>query len=202
MSTGLELEENVFNLVHSMVQSGDLGLNSSLCKIFKKKGYYSRQRERDIITDVSIEIFAKNSDTPLIIWVWECKDYAGSIPVDDVEEFHAKLEQIGSDKTKGTIITSQGAFQRSAVSYASAMGIGLARILPDSQVQHVMYNMAFSMLSSREENDTIQALTRRKYVSHDWDFYGLSSDSKLIGSGGLSDYLTYEMKLLSKEIES
>jgi hypothetical protein len=40
------------------------------------------------------------------VWVFECKDYTGRVPVDDGEEFHAKLQQSGEDNTKGTFVTT------------------------------------------------------------------------------------------------
>ena len=113
--------------------------NDRLCasprsaKIFRKKAYYSRDRQAQIVTDVSIEAFLPERERPSLVWIFECKDYAGSIPVDDIEEFHAKLQQIGEDNTKGTFVTS-GALQRSALAYAQAKGIGVIRLLPGEQI--------------------------------------------------------------------
>ncbi len=77
--------------------------------------------------------FLPERERPSLVWIFECKDYAGSIPVDDIEEFHAKLQQIGEDNTKGTFVTS-GALQRSALAYAQAKGIGVIRLLPGEQI--------------------------------------------------------------------
>ena len=85
--------------------------------------------------DISIELYPADSSTdPTIIWVWECKDYSGSIPVGEIEKFNAVLEQIGAAKTKGTIISSEGILDRSAIAYARAKGIGVARLMPEDKI--------------------------------------------------------------------
>src|SRR5947209_8535809 len=126
MKRGYQLEKDVKKAVEKLVRSGRLGLDPKCCKVFLNKGYYSKDRNSNIIVDVSIELIPPGTTIPSLIWVWECKDYAGSIPVDDIEEFHAKLEQIAADKTKGTIITT-GQFQESTIQYALSKGIGLTR---------------------------------------------------------------------------
>lgn len=112
--------------------------NEKLCvaprhaKIHRRKAYYSPDRQADITTDVSIEVFLPDRKRPTLVWVFECKDYTGRVPVDDVEEFHAKLQQIGEDNTKGTFVTS-GALQKSALTYAESKKIGVVRLLPSGQ---------------------------------------------------------------------
>lgn len=59
--------------------------NERLCvapqhaKIFRKKAYYSRDREADITTDVSIEVFLPTCERPTLVWVFKCKDYTASL---------------------------------------------------------------------------------------------------------------------------
>ncbi len=46
----------------------------------------------------SLELFVQGNTVPSIIWIWECKDYtSSSIPVDDIEEFHSKLDKSEAD---------------------------------------------------------------------------------------------------------
>ncbi len=118
-------EQDVYNLVEGYVNKtrNDRGLIQYKC--FKHKSYYSRERESNIITDISIEEYI--NDILFIIIVIECKAYKGRIPVDDVEEFHAKLQQIGADNTKGIMITRDGAFQSGALKYAKSNGISLLK---------------------------------------------------------------------------
>jgi hypothetical protein len=51
------------------------------------------------------------------LWVFECKDYKKSVPVDDIEEFKSKLQQIAGLNVKGTMVVS-GDLQKSAITYA------------------------------------------------------------------------------------
>src|ERR687884_980002 len=108
---GEQFELDVYKAVEEILYAEKLGIVPSCCKLFHHKGYYSKDRDSEIITDISIEIYMPNASMPHIIWVWECKDYAEPAPVRVAEEFHSKLEQIGADRTKGTLVTKNG-FQR------------------------------------------------------------------------------------------
>jgi hypothetical protein len=198
-NTGKRFELEVYNAIKSLLDNGNLGLLPNSCKIFKGKGYYSKDRDADIITDVSVEVYVGDSAIPSIIWIWECKDYGKAIPVDDIEEFHAKLSQIGGDKTKGAIITSNGAFQNGALKFASSKGIALARLLPDEQVEWIMYNMMPNMLNP-QPNNTLKALGNIGFKSHNENFFGLTSDAKLTNYWSLNDFIEYELKLFIKRL--
>jgi len=134
---GEAFEERVFEALAAEVQAGRLWVSPNSVKVFKKRAYYSRDRDSNVITDVAIEAYLPGRDRPSLVWVFECKDYSGAVPVDDLEEFHAKLQQIGEDNTKGTFVTS-GALQRGALAYARSKKIGVVRLLPDSQIIHVI----------------------------------------------------------------
>lgn len=130
MNQGDKFERLMYIELKHLLEDGKLLVSPENTAIFLGKKYYSLQRQDYIQMDITIEKFyEKDSRCPSIILVFECKDYNGSIPVDDVEEFHAKLQQIGADNTKGFIITRNGRFQRSAISYAKANGIALAKII-------------------------------------------------------------------------
>ena len=58
------------------------------------------------------------------------------VPVNDVEEFHSKLDDIGAHK--GIIVTTVG-FQRGAVQTAKARGIALALLTKDPQKGELRY---------------------------------------------------------------
>ena len=129
---GDAFEGRVYKALAEELRNERLCASPRNAKIFRKKAYYSRDRVANIITDVSIELFLPSRENPSLVWIFECKDYAGSVPVDDIEEFHSKLQQIGEDNTKGTFVTS-GGLQRSALAYAKSKGIGVVRLLPASR---------------------------------------------------------------------
>lgn len=137
---GGEFEQRVYDALADELRNERLCASPKSAKIFRKKAYHSRDRGSDIITDVSIEAFLPTRDRPSWVWIFECKDYAGSIPVDDVEEFHAKLQQIGEDNTKGTFVTT-GGLQRSAFAFARSKGIGVIRLLPANQIIYLLERM-------------------------------------------------------------
>ncbi|MGL6217485.1 MAG: restriction endonuclease [Lacrimispora sphenoides] len=114
-------ENDVYELVKQYVDNLENSLVTFAC--FKHKPYYSRDRENDIITDVSIEVYINKF--LFIIIVFECKAYKKGIPVDDAEEFHSKLQQIGADNTKGIMIAKSGKYQSGTLKYAKSKGITL-----------------------------------------------------------------------------
>ncbi len=123
---GDALEIAVFNLLEAQIDTDRFFARKDCCRIFRRKGYYSEKRKANIIFDISIEIsFPGASDYSVLILV-ECKSYAKTVPVDDVEEFFAKVEQAGVANTKGIFI-SNNALQSSALSYCKSQGMGVAR---------------------------------------------------------------------------
>lgn len=177
--TGRVLERKVYDTVKDLLERGGLGFAPDSCRVFQGKKYYSRDRQADIVTDVSIEMYLEKSSTPSIIWVWECKDYGKSLPVDEIEEFHSKLVQIGDDRTKGTVITSNGEFQSGAIRYARSKGIGLARLLPEEQIRWVLYDQGNYKAISQfnyPQAEVQAALAKRNFISHDSEFFLLTHE--------------------------
>ncbi len=141
LDPGLDFELLVMRMISRSLQAGALGISPVNAKIYHHKDYYSIERHAPIIFDIAIEVFRKGATEPFLIWIWECKNYTRPVPVDDVEEFHAKLQQIGSDRTKGTIV-STATFQSGSLAYAKTHGIGLARIIKSKGITFDLENMA------------------------------------------------------------
>jgi len=59
----------------------------------------------------------------------ECKNYGHPVPVDDVEEFFAKVQQVAAANAKATI-ASTASFQSGAREFAKSKGMGLIRRPP------------------------------------------------------------------------
>lgn len=137
MSKGSQYENQVADAVEAELAAGNYGLDPALAAVRRKPAYFSRDRNKGIVFDVSIELTRKGGATPYWIWVWECKNYAHSVPVDDVEEFHAKLSQIGANRAKGTMITPVG-FDSGGVEFAKSKGIGLWRFVPPGSMVLIM----------------------------------------------------------------
>ena len=172
METGKAFEQEVKRLLEHELERGKLGIIPGCTKVFHRKGYWSKDRGNEIVTDVSVEVSREVGVEPYLIWIWECKDYQGQVPVGDVEEFHGKLEQIGLHKTKGTIACRNG-FQKSARSYAEAMGIGLARILPSGSIIRLL-----EAVRKVTKEHIVFGLTEPETKRIESMFYGLSSSGR------------------------
>lgn len=182
VAKGNALENKVFNLLQKELIEGRLGIIPSSAKIFQKKGYYSKEREKDIVVDISIEIWPPEAENYALLWVCECKNYGHSVPVDDLEEFKAKLDQIAGKNVK-VVIATRNSFQSGSITYARNQGIGLVRVMPDDQVSWLMHCIISSSvprqksLNPREFNDALsyegyQAKERAFFSAYDGYIFG------------------------------
>ncbi|MFA5850273.1 MAG: ImmA/IrrE family metallo-endopeptidase [Bacteroidales bacterium] len=136
---GDAFENKVFDIIHGLLITDEFYVSDKRSQIFRKKGYYSESRKDNITVDISIETYLKHSDKYSFLSIIECKNYCTKgIPVDDVEEFDSKLNQIGEHNTKGIIVTNSH-FQKSAINLAMSKKIGLIRINENNEVDWVNY---------------------------------------------------------------
>jgi len=149
---GDAFEERVYSALTEELQNERLCASPRNARIFRKKPYHSRDRGSDIVTDISVELFLPSREKPSLVWIFECKDYTGSVPVDDIEEFHSKLQQIGEDNTKGTFVTS-GGLQRGALAYAQSKGIGVIRLLPNEQIDVLLERFSIQSMERASKVD-------------------------------------------------
>jgi len=110
-------EQEVFDHVKNCVEFYGSAMNPRIAKFHRKKAYPSK--------DVVVEAWEADAKEPSMRWILECKDYPDrNVSVDEVEEFSAKLEQIGPMNVRGTIVTRHG-FQEAAYNYAVSRKISL-----------------------------------------------------------------------------
>lgn len=178
---GNQFEEKVYKLFSEELSQGRLYFNPELCKIFNKKGYFSKDRQKEIVVDISIEVYLPGEEKWSILVIIECKDYKHSpVPVDDVEEFNSKLQQLAGANVKG-IIVSTNAYQEGAINYARARGIGVARILDESNLKWILTRAATSLITyDRLEQSRLNiywGLTRESYYNDHIDFYSTIGDN-------------------------
>lgn len=192
---GMEFELEVFEAVRTILDNREMGFDPKWSQVFHHRGYFSPVRDKEIIFDVSVELTLPGASVPSIIWVWECKDYRSLVPVDDVEEFHAKLDQIGADRTKGTVITRSG-FQASAFNFARSKGIGLARKMPQQQVDWILYRLkpAELLALSADHADIKRALTESEFISKNQEFFGLTGRFRTMRALTLEKYLRLQLE--------
>ena len=191
MKPGLNFEKLVYEAVQRHLTGELLGLLPNACQVFHNKAYDSRDRGSKIITDVSIEVHMPDAPDAHIIWIWECKDYARLAHVGEIEEFHSKLQQIGADRTKGTVITRVG-FQKAAVQFAQTNGIGLARYSDEVQWVCRLTGIPKEFLALLRRQDVIETIlggddsfTKQTGIQ----CFGLTSERMPLWASGLTNYV-------------
>jgi len=144
---GNKLEEDIFQLMKGEISSGRFIVKNENCKIYLKKGYYSKDRQKNIIFDVSIEVYLPGQSTYSILILIECKNYNHAVPVDDAEEFFAKIQQISGANTKG-ILASTNSFQEGTLNFSKSKGIGLLRYFNQSDFKWLLTRSPSTLISS------------------------------------------------------
>jgi len=172
------LENQAFNVFENQIKDGTFLTQSQYTKIYKKKGYYSKDRQKDIIFDISIEVTYPNQTEYSLLFLIECKNYLNhKVPVDDTEEFFSKIQQISGANVKG-IIVSTNAFQESAFKYADSKGIGLLRFYNREKLDWVLTRSPSNASANTSENHrkvAVDALHNINYKSRYFDLFGYTN---------------------------
>lgn len=168
---GETLELSIFDLIKNQIDNDEFIFRKNHCRIFRGKGYYSRDRESNIIFDVSIEVSYPGVSDYSILMLVECKNYSHSVPVDDVEEFFAKTQQVGAANTKAILI-STNSFQSGAIKFAKSKGIGIARYYAPESLKWELYRSpAAGYFRSENFQDIEAAIENQGYRSSIFDLY-------------------------------
>jgi Zn-dependent peptidase ImmA (M78 family) len=172
-SRGVDLEKRVFSLLEAEITANRFIARPECCAIFHQKAYYSRDRLSNIVFDVAIELTLPGADVPSMVWLIECKHYDHPVPVDDVEEFFTKVQQVAAAKSKAIVVTSNS-FQSGALEFARSKGIGLLRVFPTSEFKWILHRSPSSLHMSRSlsrDGDVWSGLTEEHYHSRRFDFF-------------------------------
>lgn len=175
---GDKFENEVLSHLKKELEDDRLHVSGRRSKIFGKKGYYSRDREKNIITDISIETFLPDATDYSLLTVIECKDYEGTVPVDDIEEFHSKVQQIAGDNVKA-IFATKSALQKGALTYAKSKKIGVIRYLPSDQIKWLTHFITSDSFSAKEKLDGSEfnsAFLNQGHTSFGRGFYACDDD--------------------------
>lgn len=172
---GNEFEDKIYELFRDYILSNRFWAKKECCKIYQKKGYFSKDRNKNIIFDIAIEISMPGETSYSSLVLIECKNYADKVPVGDVESFLMKAHQVSGGNIKA-IVVSNNAFQEGAFSFSNSKGIGLLRYYDRSNLQWVLYRSPSSIISSNfAMNDSAGAyegLRKSCYESKYYDFFG------------------------------
>lgn len=124
---GEEFEEKSYHIIEQALNNDELGLIPKYCKIYRKKGYYSFRRKKEIIFDLSIEVTPPKAKNPTLLYLIECKNYSNSIPVDDIVVFGEYMNQINDVSKKGIFICNNK-LQSSALETLKSYGMMLIEV--------------------------------------------------------------------------
>lgn len=152
-------------------------------------------KKKNIIFDIAVETYLNNATNYSFRTIIECKNYDGNVPVDDVEEFDSKLNQIGEHNTKGIIITKT-AFQVSASNLAMSKGIGIAIINSDNEIDWISYRKdSNSSAKEYKDSNSSDKIISKSFFAY---FDNLSFDNLpdlLINMGIIDKYFFQQNKI-------
>lgn len=139
---GDKFEDKSYDLIEKAIHNNELGISKSSAKVFRKKGYYSNDREKEIIFDLSIEIWPKEAERYTLLYLIECKSSpkGNNVPVDDVEEFFTKYNQVAGGGVKGVMITDNK-FQSGGLTFAKNKRIMLIEVDIDDNHSIILHRI-------------------------------------------------------------
>lgn len=168
------LEGRIYEIFRSIIEEDQFWARKNCCKIFRRKGYYSKDRCANIVFDVSIEIYLPGATKYSSIVFIECKNYTHSVPVDDAEEFFTKVQQISGANVKA-VIASTAAFSRGTRKFSESKGIGLVRYFDPSELKWELMRSPSTTAYYKSNTDTEvlvdKGLSEENFESTFFDFY-------------------------------
>jgi hypothetical protein len=168
-------EDKVFKDITTELSNDRLHVSGKRSKIYQKKGYFSRDRGSEIITDISIETFLPDASDYSLLTVFECKDYNSKVPVSDIEEFHSKVQQIAGDNIKAIFVTNS-ALQKSALNVAKSKKIAVIRYLPKNQIKWVLSFMTSTNSEQLNQSEFDSAFLNQDHESYGREFYACDDE--------------------------
>lgn len=176
---GSAFEEEIFQLFKSLIDQGKFWAASNCCEVFLRKPYYSADRCKNIIFDVTVEIKMLGKSEPSVVVFIECKNYSHPVPVNDVEEFWSKVQQVSGANAKAIFVTN-AALQEGTLNFAKAKKFGLIRYFSRSNFKWELTRSpsAFGAPQVHTINDQLyRAMTSQDYKSDFIDCYCFVSGS-------------------------
>ncbi|MFN3074465.1 ImmA/IrrE family metallo-endopeptidase [Acinetobacter sp. TY2] len=163
---GPEYENFTFHYFTALIQQKIFPFTPNQCRLTQQKPFYSKDREKNIFFDLVLEVFLSNQDDPFLIFVIECKNYNHKVPVDDIEEFASKVDQIRYQKISPICITTVG-FQSGGLTFAKNRGITLWKVIQTSTTPEIILNRQKKRLKELEP-EIKEALIDEGY--NEWKF--------------------------------
>lgn len=187
-------EEQVFQFLTQEIHEGRFFCRAEHCQIYRKKGYHSRDREDSIIFDIAIEVTLPGLQNPSLIVLIECKNYNGTVPVGDIEEFGAKISQVSGFNAKG-IFASTSALQAGTFNIARNKGFSLLRYFDHSEFRWELPRALLTgarSSSARKRAEIEHALTHPNFQPTVYSAYAVTPAGYTDGWDGVWKGLSLE----------
>ncbi|OGS76173.1 MAG: hypothetical protein A3D31_00950 [Candidatus Fluviicola riflensis] len=165
---GNQLEKRLYLLLSDLLNNDLYYLNRKNSHVFEKKGYYSVARESEIVFDVTIESYLPGVSDFSILHVFECKNLAKNVTVDDIEEFSSKLDQVGKHNTKGIMVSTKG-FGSGTKRFAKNLKIALLLIKSNNDLEWINYrknNKKLTINIEKEHSEPFLAYSNGKTINN------------------------------------
>lgn len=199
---GDKFEEQVFQFLSREIDEGRFFCRPEHCRIYRKRGYYSRDREDSIIFDIAIEVLLPGLEKPSMIIIIECKNYSGTVPVCDIEEFSSKVSQVAGFNVKG-IFASMSAFQSGTFNIARNKGFGLLRYFDQSEFRWELPRALLTgaqSAKSRKRAEIEYALTHPDFQPTIYSAYAVTPSGYTDGWDGIWKGLSFEAAFSEDEL--
>lgn len=170
---GDTLENKIHALFLSEIENDRFWVKRDCCKIYRKKGYHSKDRGKKIVFDISIEVFTPGRDEFSFVILIECKNYNHPVPVDDAEEFFAKAQQISGANVK-CVVASTNSFQAGTRAFSKSKGIGLLRYFDNQSFKWELDRSASGTARTTNAEASVAAeygLAGEDFTSNFFDLY-------------------------------
>lgn len=200
--TGDLLEQSIFELLDAQIAAGQFFAKRENCKVFRKKGYHSKDRDGDIVFDVAVEMYMPGATEYSMLMLIECKHYSSPVPVSDIEEFFSKVQQVAAANCKA-VLASNAAFQSGTQKFAKSKGIGLLRYFDASDFKWSLYRSPSASVrtgTAKESENVNEGLSVQSYASHVFDLYMQSPNLETNSLWDFVDDLVRNTDLPSKQL--
>lgn len=172
---GTSFELLVKDLVKQEIDQGTFGIAGNHYKMYHQKKYYSRDRKAYIKVDLAIEFKRTKTSKPSLYILIECKDYGKAVPVDDLEEWFVKAQQIVGMNSK-VMLFSRSSFQKGAFEFAKSKGMAAVRILDDDSLCWMIERSSKEVAADAKPTvvaNVMNALLNENFVSTNHDTFAL-----------------------------
>ncbi|MEZ5125322.1 MAG: ImmA/IrrE family metallo-endopeptidase [Thermoleophilia bacterium] len=178
VARGDALEVRIAELLEGEIEAGRFWAKAECCRVLRKQPYHSAARGSDIVFDIAVEISLPGEEEPSLVVLVECKNYSHLVPVDDVEEFYQKIDQVTGANVKG-ILATRTALQSGALAFAKSKKLAVLRYFDGDQFKWELRRSASTISTSKEidSRERIEsAITQASFRSHFYDLYCLTPE--------------------------